>query len=306
MPGQGAVVKLAGEGIGERILSDSESLRIILSSVSRQPPRIYEPPTGAVSVDNPLKPTRPQVGASLSSAVAGLRAVLQAGKDGPSDADSEGAAFDFDALAAAMNTGRLRITANTAAEVRAAMKLAEEFNLKLTLVDPTGLDELVDADKTPDFLNGVILNVGVRPGSILNSAVPNPEAPKRTTPWEYAAKLVKKGLGETLAIRPSSDADLDDMLFLGGLFTRRGTSTQDALRMLTSNPARLLGVDDRVGMLKVGLDADFVVLSGDPFKAGSTVLATWVGGSAAFDRQTADRMTVVQVGTVYDLSLIHI
>jgi len=65
MPGQGGVVKLAGNDMSERILADSESLRVILSSASRRPPRIYEPPTGAVSVDNPLKPTRPQVGASL-------------------------------------------------------------------------------------------------------------------------------------------------------------------------------------------------------------------------------------------------
>ena len=166
----------------------------------------------------------------------------------------------------AIKTGRLRITANTAAEVRAAMKLAEEFNLKLTLVDPASLDELVESDKKPEFLNGVILNVGVRPGAIANPSVPNPEDPKRTNPWEYAAKLVKKGLGDVIAIRPSSDTDLDDMLFLGGLFTRGGTSTEDALSMLTSNPAKLMGVDDRVGSLKEGMDADFVVLAAIPLK----------------------------------------
>jgi imidazolonepropionase-like amidohydrolase len=86
---------------------------------------------------------------------------------------------------------------------------------------------------------------------------------------------------------------------LGGLFTRGGTSSRDALKLLTSNPARMLGVDDRVGTLVAGHDADFVVLSSDPFKAGSTVLATWIDGSSAFDRKTADRMTIVQASAVY-------
>ena len=296
MPGMGGVVKLTGGDPSDRILSDAESLRLILTSASRQAPRIYEPPTGAVSVDNPLKPTRYQVGTTLPAAVAALRAVFQTSKDGKQL--GEGAVFDFAALQEAMKTGRLRITANTAAEIRSALQLAKEFNFKVTLVDPVSLDRLIDKGR-PEELAGLILNIGVRPGTITNPTIPNPELPRRKAPWEFAAEMIKNNMGAAIALRPASDADLDDMLFLAGLFKRGGTSTKDALAMLTVNPAKLLGVDDRVGELSPGFDADFVVLSGDPFSAGSTVMSTWVNGESQFNREKQDEIVVVKADNIY-------
>ena len=78
MPGQGAVVKLAGADPAGRVLRERESLRILLGDAFKNPPRIYEPPVGAVSVDRPLEPTRQQLAASLGAAVAGLRATFRA------------------------------------------------------------------------------------------------------------------------------------------------------------------------------------------------------------------------------------
>ena len=55
--GSGAVFKIAGEP-GTRLLREVESLRVVLTNASRQPPTIYEPPVRAVSVDRPLDPTK--------------------------------------------------------------------------------------------------------------------------------------------------------------------------------------------------------------------------------------------------------
>ena len=296
MPGMGGVVKLSGAGPADRILNSAESLRVILSAASRNAPRIYEPPTGAVSVENPLKPTRYQIGTTLSAAVAGLRAVLQTVGDGKT-AD-EGAVFDFAALQEALQSKRLRVTANTAAEIRAALRLAKEFQLKVTLVDPANLDALLKNDR-PEELDGLIFNVGVRAGTILNPSVPNPEVPRAKAPWEYAARLIQTGMSDSIAIRPAADSDLKDMLFLGGLFTRGGTSTAQALAMLTANPAKLLGVADRVGTLSEGMDADFVVMNADPFSPGAAVMSTWVNGASAYDRETANQTTLIKADKVY-------
>src|SRR5207249_2223199 len=54
MPGQGAVVKLFGDDPTKRMLRDDESLRVVLGEAFKSPPRVYEPPVGAVSVDKPL------------------------------------------------------------------------------------------------------------------------------------------------------------------------------------------------------------------------------------------------------------
>ncbi len=58
----------------------------------------------------------------------------------------------------------------------------------------------------------------------------------------------------------------------------------EALRALTSNAAKLLHLDHRLGSLEKGKDADFVVLSGPPFSTYTQVLETHIDGRKRFDR----------------------
>ena len=46
----------------------------------------------------------------------------------------------------------------------------------------------------------------------------------------------------------------------------------------------MLDLQDRVGSLEAGKDADFIILSGDPFSVYTHVLETWVEGRKVFDR----------------------
>jgi imidazolonepropionase-like amidohydrolase len=65
---------------------------------------------------------------------------------------------------------------------------------------------------------------------------------------------------------------------------RAGMSREKALESLTIAGAEMLGLDDRVGSLAPGKDADLVILSSDPFSVYTKVLETWVEGKMAFDR----------------------
>jgi hypothetical protein len=58
----------------------------------------------------------------------------------------------------------------------------------------------------------------------------------------------------------------------------RGLGPTDALAALTTVPAKLLGLDNQVGTLAVGKDADLVVLSGPPFAPATRVLAVMIDG----------------------------
>ena len=62
-----------------------------------------------------------------------------------------------------------------------------------------------------------------------------------------------------------------------------GVSKEEALRMLTAYPARQLHLEDRIGTLEVGKEADIVLLNGDPFDSYSRVEKTIVDGIVYFD-----------------------
>jgi imidazolonepropionase-like amidohydrolase len=59
---------------------------------------------------------------------------------------------------------------------------------------------------------------------------------------------------------------------------REGLDPVTAWKALTSDAARIAGVADRVGRLAAGLDADFVLWSGDPLDLTSSVEAVFVDG----------------------------
>jgi imidazolonepropionase-like amidohydrolase len=83
----------------------------------------------------------------------------------------------------------------------------------------------------------------------------------------------------------TDDGITDSRLFLrsAALAVRAGMDRDKALQAITVANARMLDLQDRVGTLTVGKDADFVVLSGDPFSVHTQVLQTWVEGQKVFD-----------------------
>lgn len=84
----------------------------------------------------------------------------------------------------------------------------------------------------------------------------------------------------------------DSRLFLrsAALGVRAGMSREGALRALTLSGAEMLGLADRTGSLAVGKDADFAVLSGDPFSVYTQILQTWVEGKQVFDRTNPEHL----------------
>jgi imidazolonepropionase-like amidohydrolase len=60
---------------------------------------------------------------------------------------------------------------------------------------------------------------------------------------------------------------------------------EQALKLVTLNPAIQLGVQDRVGSIEVGKDADLAIWNGHPFSVYSRVDTTFVDGDIFFDRQ---------------------
>src|SRR5262245_23778677 len=276
LPGQCAVVKLHGGDPDKRTLREVESLRVLLGDAFKNPPKIYEPPVGAVSVDRPLEATKPQMAATLASAIAGLRASFQAARAEPNSRDP------FLRAVAAAGTAKqpLRVTAPGAADVQAAMALAKEFDLRLILVEPNVQKDNLATWK--DRVNGVVLSCGIRPGAVGDDSA--------RVPIEAARDL--RAVRVPVALKPVSDADLKDLLYLASLFTAR-VSQEEALRLVTADAAAVLGVSDRVGTLARGKDADFVVLSGRLFDLHTRIRAVYVEGERAYEAKPAGATKVI-------------
>ena len=79
-----------------------------------------------------------------------------------------------------------------------------------------------------------------------------------------------------------------DLTALGveaGFAARGGLSEEEALKCITINPARLLKIDDRVGSLEPGKDADVLILSRDPLDYRAFVLKALINGKVYYERE---------------------
>lgn len=76
----------------------------------------------------------------------------------------------------------------------------------------------------------------------------------------------------------------EEFFLQGSMAARYGADDYQMLRALTIHPARAFGIDDRLGSLEVGKDADLAVFDGDPLDPRSRVEAVWIDGELEYDR----------------------
>jgi imidazolonepropionase-like amidohydrolase len=83
----------------------------------------------------------------------------------------------------------------------------------------------------------------------------------------------------------TDDGITDSRLFLrsAAMAVREGMGSEKALEGLTITGAKMLDLSSRVGSLEKGKDADFIILSGNPFSVYTKVEQTWVEGVKRFD-----------------------
>ena len=105
--------------------------------------------------------------------------------------------------------------------------------------------------------------------------------------------------GVMVSVNSDSDERIRRLYQEAGVGVRYGNmSVNEALKMITLNPAKQLGVDKMVGTLEVGKDGDIAVFSAHPFAPQAMVEYTIVDGKVYFDRSQATtlRKTAAQAG----------
>ncbi len=163
----------------------------------------------------------------------------------------------------------LRVEAHLAEDILNVLDLAEEFPLKIIL---EGCSEGYRVGKEIRDAN-----VAVVLGPTLLSALPQ----RNSHRFERAGNAARLEEHEVMiALGSSGSAPLEGRFLRAsaGLAVSHGLSRESALRALTVVPATILGIEDRVGTLEKGKDADLVIFDGDPLDARSRVTKVMVNG----------------------------
>lgn len=121
------------------------------------------------------------------------------------------------------------------------------------------------------------------PCSVIVIDAPGGKLEARYLRFETGAILEKQGVAVAFH---TDDWITDSRVFRrsAALSVRAGMSRAGALKALTLAGAEMLGLQDRIGSLAPGKDADFAILEGDPLSVYCKTLETWVDGVRVFDR----------------------
>ncbi len=172
-------------------------------------------------------------------------------------------------------------------DIMTVLRLADEFNFKVVLHHVSEAwvvaDEIAAAQKAGRTLGCSAILVD-SPGGKLEASQMR---------YENAAILHKAGV----RVAFHSDDYITDsryLLRMAALAVRAGLPREAAIESVTINGAIMLGLENRVGSLVAGKDADFVILSGDPLSIYTKIERTFVEGRCVFDLEDpADRLYAV-------------
>lgn len=156
----------------------------------------------------------------------------------------------------------LKAHVHQANDIFTALRIAKEFGLDITL------EHVTEGHLIADELAGEHVPMAV--GPTLTHAT---KFELQNKSWMTPGVLASMGCQVSII----TDAPVIPQEYLplcAGLAVKAGMDEFDALKAITINPAKHLGVEDRVGSLEVGKDADVVVMSGSPLRVES--LVKWV------------------------------
>ncbi|QUQ69429.1 metallo-dependent hydrolase [Kutzneria sp. CA-103260] len=271
--GQTVAVKCWGRTVDEMVLREPVSVK---SALGENPKRVY-------GDKNVTPSTRLGVAAVIREALT----KAQDYKARREAAAAEGKPFDRDAT----NEILVRVLdrelpwcqhTHRVDDVATAIRLAEEFGYRLVINHGTEAHLIADlvAEKNIPVIIGPLFTSRAKV-ELRNRSLRNPGILARA--------------GVELAIM--TDHPVVPIHFLvhqATLAVKEGLDSDIALRAITANPARILGLDDRVGSLKPGLDGDIVIWSGDPLDVMSRALRVFIQGREVyqFDENSGEGVTV--------------
>ncbi len=263
--GQGSSNAIGGTWIAVKTCGISADEAIVKDPVAMK---------GALG-ENPKRCYREKGNAARMSTASVIRGMLfkakqyLAKKEAAGDDLSKEPAFDFKCEAMIPVLKReipLKLHAHQANDILTAIRLAKEFDVDLTIEHTTEGHLIADILAKEDY------PLAVGP-SLTHASKFELQNKSWTTPGVLAAKGCQVSIITDSPVIPQEYLPL-----CAGLAVKAGMDPFEALKAITINPAKHIGIADRVGSIEVGKDADFAVYDGDPMVSDSVCRMVFIEG----------------------------
>ncbi len=164
----------------------------------------------------------------------------------------------------------MKAHAHRADDILTAIRIAKEFNLKLTL------DHCTEGHLIIDYIKRENLDAIVGPTLSFNG-----KAETLNKTFKTPKALIDKGI--KVAITTDHPVvTIDNLPLCAAMAMKEGITFNEALEAITINPAEIIGIDERVGSLKEGKDGDLVILNGSPFEIATKTIYTIINGEVVY------------------------
>jgi imidazolonepropionase-like amidohydrolase len=259
--GQTVALKTWGRRVDEMVLRQPAGMK---SALGENPKRVYGDQKKTPS-------TRLGTAAVLRAALTEARTYLRKQESASTDSDRPETDLKLEALAMVLRREiPWRQHSHRADDIATALRLADEFGYDLVI------DHGTEAHLLADELAERGIPVLVGPMLTSRSKVELRHRSLRTP-----GLLARAGV-EVSIITDHPVVPIRFLVHQATLAVREGLDRETALRALTLNPARVLGIDDRLGSITVGKDADLCVWSGDPLDAMQRVEVAFIEGREVY------------------------
>lgn len=261
--GQCSVLRTAGSTIEDRLLIQDAGMKFALGE---NPKRVY-----GSDKKNPV--TRMGIAAIIREELSKAQRYLTMKEEYRIQKEGQPKEIDFklEALVRVISgKSKARFHAHTASDIMTAIRIADEFDLDITL------EHCTEGDMVLEEIAGRNIPVVLSP---LMNARSKPETGRRNV--AIAAAMANKGILTCIA----TDGVSQTACWLSinaGLCVRYGMKEEDALRAITINPAKVLGLEHRLGSIEKGKEADLVIMSGHPLEVRTQVQKVISRGKTVF------------------------
>ncbi|MGG1571711.1 amidohydrolase [Fictibacillus sp. NRS-1165] len=164
----------------------------------------------------------------------------------------------------------VRAHAHRADDIATILRLAKEFKIDVTI------EHCTEGHKIASYIADHNVRVSVGPTLSTRSKIELADKG-----WHTLSALDQSGVPVSITT-DHPVVGIDSLILSAISAVKHGLSEPFAWKAITINAAKHLGVDDRVGSLETGKDADVVIWSGDPFDARSTVEKTLINGEIVY------------------------